>query len=57
MSIAMMQQVEVTQILTENISIHLSVAKFPSDEEIEQIIKQIRLCAARQQMNVYATSH
>lgn len=57
MSIAMMQQVEVTQILTENISIHLSVAKFPSDEEIEQIIRQIRLCAARQQMNVYAPSH
>lgn len=57
MTIAMIQKVDVTQIQTENITIHLSVAKFPTNEEIEQIVGQIRLCAARQQMNVYANSH
>ena len=57
MTTTMLQKVDVTQISTENITIHLSVAKFPTDEEIEQIIRQIRLCAARQQMNSNGMSH
>ena len=57
MAMTILQQVNITKITTENITLHLSVAKFPTDEEIEQIVSQIRLCAARQQMHSYATAH
>lgn len=36
------------RILTENISIHLSVSKFVTEDEIEQAIKWVKLFAKEQ---------
>ena len=36
------------RIWTENISVHLSVAKFVTEEEIEQVLRQVKLFAKEQ---------